>query len=81
VNVEIGTDAKQFPDKEYINGIFVAVHCLGYLNIVTLDGASGWHACLPPGRFQVQFPVTGTRGRGGIFAELQRRRSEMSLVH
>jgi hypothetical protein len=26
MNVEIGTDASQFPEKEYINGIFVAVH-------------------------------------------------------
>ncbi len=26
MNVEIGTDAEQFPEKEYINGIFVAVH-------------------------------------------------------
>jgi hypothetical protein len=25
MNVEIGTDAAQFPEKEYINGIFVAV--------------------------------------------------------
>jgi hypothetical protein len=25
MNVEIGTEAAQFPDKEYINGIFVAV--------------------------------------------------------
>jgi hypothetical protein len=24
-NVEIGTEAAQFPEKEYINGIFVAV--------------------------------------------------------
>ena len=30
MNVEIGTEAGQFPEKEYINGIFVAVqgqHC------------------------------------------------------
>jgi hypothetical protein len=27
MNVEIGTEAAQFPEKEYINGIFVAV-CL-----------------------------------------------------
>ncbi len=29
INVEIGTEASQFPEKEYINGIFVAVctHC------------------------------------------------------
>jgi hypothetical protein len=26
--VEIGTEAAQFPEKEYINGIFVAVHLL-----------------------------------------------------
>ncbi len=26
MNVEIGTEAAQFPEKEYINGIFVAVH-------------------------------------------------------
>ncbi len=25
MNVEVGTDAAQFPEKEYINGIFVAV--------------------------------------------------------
>jgi hypothetical protein len=25
MNVEIGTEAEQFPEKEYINGIFVAV--------------------------------------------------------
>jgi hypothetical protein len=28
VNVEIGTEAAQFPEKEYLNGIFVAV-CIG----------------------------------------------------
>jgi hypothetical protein len=27
LNVEIGTEAAQFPEKEYINGIFVVV-CL-----------------------------------------------------
>jgi hypothetical protein len=25
MNVEMGTEAKQFPEKEFINGIFVAV--------------------------------------------------------
>ncbi len=25
MNVEIGTEASQFPEKEYINGIFLAV--------------------------------------------------------
>jgi hypothetical protein len=28
MNVEIGTEAAQFPEKEYINGIFIAVHGL-----------------------------------------------------
>jgi hypothetical protein len=27
---EIGTEAVQFPEKEYINGIFVAVHSQEY---------------------------------------------------
>jgi hypothetical protein len=26
MNVEIGTEAAQFPEKEYINGTFLAVH-------------------------------------------------------
>jgi hypothetical protein len=26
MNMEIGTEAAQFPEKEYINGIFIAVH-------------------------------------------------------
>ena len=26
MNVEIGTEAEQFPEKEYINGIFIAVY-------------------------------------------------------
>jgi hypothetical protein len=26
MNVEIGTEAAQFPEKEYINGIFFAVY-------------------------------------------------------
>ena len=28
MNVEIGTEAAQFPEKEYINGILVAVYNL-----------------------------------------------------
>jgi hypothetical protein len=28
MNVEIGTEATQFPEKEYINGIFVAVYSI-----------------------------------------------------
>jgi hypothetical protein len=29
MNVEIGTEAAQFPEKKYINGIFVAVYNIG----------------------------------------------------
>ncbi len=38
MNVEIGTEAAQFPEKEYINGIFVAVCIAGviYLKSLTL---------------------------------------------
>ncbi len=32
MNVEIGTEATQFPEKDYINGIFIAVrHIITYL--------------------------------------------------
>jgi hypothetical protein len=34
MNVEIGTEAAQFPEKEYINGIFLAVYTL---NIFLLE--------------------------------------------
>jgi hypothetical protein len=34
VNVEIGTEAVQFPHKEYINGMFVAIFvAVIYLNV------------------------------------------------
>ncbi len=32
MNVEIGTEAAQFPEKEYINGIFFALCCIWLLN-------------------------------------------------
>jgi len=32
MNVEIGTEAAQFLEKEYINGIFLAVHINGSTN-------------------------------------------------
>jgi hypothetical protein len=31
MNVEIGTEAAQFPEKEYANGIFVAVYTKRFL--------------------------------------------------
>ncbi len=32
MNVETGTEAAQFPEMEYINGIFVAVKCVLFFN-------------------------------------------------
>jgi hypothetical protein len=37
MNGEIGTEAAQFPEKEYINGIFLAVYSL-FKGIVWRDG-------------------------------------------
>ncbi len=36
MHVESGTEAAQFPEKEYINGIFVAVHCLEDLSVILI---------------------------------------------
>jgi len=36
MNVEIGTAAGQFPEKEYINGIFVAVCRIRFQYVPTL---------------------------------------------
>jgi hypothetical protein len=44
MNVEIGKEAAQFPEKEYINGIFLVVQCpvmseyiLGYVTEQTFN--------------------------------------------
>jgi hypothetical protein len=34
MKVEIGTEAVQFPEKEYINGIFLAVHAYNMLRCI-----------------------------------------------
>jgi hypothetical protein len=36
MNVEIGTEAAQFPEKEFVNGIFVAVYSLHYQHIACI---------------------------------------------
>ncbi len=35
MNVEIGTEAAQFPEKEYITGIFLAVQSVVYMPFTT----------------------------------------------
>jgi hypothetical protein len=42
MNVEVGAEAALFPEKEYINGIFVAVHklCITYTQI--FQAKPGW---------------------------------------
>ena len=37
MNVEIGTEAAQFPEKECINGIFLAVHKEGSAQIFCVN--------------------------------------------
>ena len=40
MNVEIGTEAAQFPEKEYTNGIFVAVWI--YFECLPMPACLGW---------------------------------------
>jgi hypothetical protein len=42
MNLKTGTEAAQFPEKEYINGIFVAVHAY----VKSLDFGQGEHEVL-----------------------------------
>ncbi len=44
--VEIGTEAAQFPEKEYINGNFVAVYCIVCLDLRVCMISSRVHAWL-----------------------------------
>jgi hypothetical protein len=39
MNMKIGTDAAQFPEREYINGIFVAVQLFEMSGNVILGAA------------------------------------------
>jgi hypothetical protein len=44
MNVEIGIEAAQFPEKEHINGIFVAVHLIPKL----FKSLHPFPQCTPP---------------------------------
>jgi hypothetical protein len=46
MNVEIGAEAAQFPEKEYINGIAVAVHNnILHISAYTSNSAKGMKTC------------------------------------
>jgi hypothetical protein len=47
MNVEIGTKAAQFPEKEYINGIFLAVYFLSVQTGTSGLGGGGLIMCIP----------------------------------
>jgi hypothetical protein len=42
MKVEIGTEDAQFPEKEYINGIFVALQCPGSGNCGSVINCHPW---------------------------------------
>ncbi len=43
MNVDIGTEAAQFSEKEYINGIFLAVRLTYLLSTLLVFLLSVWH--------------------------------------
>ncbi len=47
MNVAIGTEAAQFPEKEYLNGIFVAVWSLFFFSSDWNCGLPGWCSSSP----------------------------------
>jgi hypothetical protein len=47
MNVEIGTEAALFPEKEYINAIFVAVQPKHYLSMCLLEEGEGVYTVYP----------------------------------
>jgi hypothetical protein len=55
MNVEIGTEAEQFPEKEYINGIFVGVYSICFSESPVL-----WRNCivLCPEFFRVSWTLS-----------------------
>ncbi len=51
MNVKIGTEAAQFPEKQYINGIFVAV-CYLFYSYLLWSIYNGYHASENPSEFR-----------------------------
>ncbi len=75
MTVEIGTEAAQFPEKEYINGIFVVVHLWYRLKVGEIDPPPppspqplGDPACSKRvGPIGNTFCQVGPRGNQGIY--------------
>jgi hypothetical protein len=78
MSAEIGTEAAPFPEKEYMNGIFIAVYSISQLFPVIphwppcLYSPCGHHIVCDGHRRVSKFPPaggggggTGGRGRGG----------------
>jgi hypothetical protein len=59
MNVEIGTEAAQFLEKEYINGIFVAVY-----NIICIG-----HSCIRTGILYIFLLKPKGEGKGQLSLE------------
>ncbi len=66
MNVEIGTEAAQFPEKEYINGIFLAVHRVCSLTCSSIIGSQGtlssqtlWKGSVSSYCSQIKTRITG----------------------
>jgi hypothetical protein len=66
MNVEIGTEAVQFPEKEYINGIFVAASGGHYLLVLAKRMTSPPPSSVLVGGGDVSVYKYRERGRGGI---------------
>jgi hypothetical protein len=71
MNVEIGTEAAQFPEKEYINGIFVAVCSHGRVCLKQVFNISFsdriFVRCPLPDRFKYFPAQTGVLFRGMFY--------------
>jgi hypothetical protein len=82
MNVEIGAEAALFPDKEYINGTFVAVYgtigyCIFFFNQWSSTACS-WHSS-PHFLRWVDPPPTAQRYRSAPFCKKSASQQQLNL--